>query len=249
VALPRKLGKLAPKHNARTLRYSVFVRPDAPPLPPEKTYWEYLVKSYPMMKNDSVGDCTCACIGHLIQLWTAHTGTMLTPTDDDVLAVYSAVTGYNPSTGENDNGAAITDILDYVRQNGLAGHKIDGWAQIDQTNHTHVAQAIYLFGGLDIGFNVPQSAMNQNQAHETWTVLPDDGGIIGGHSVPVVGYGAKGCTCVTWGALQQMTWEFFDKYCDEGYAPLSLDWLACSGEAPNHLNVEALRQMLTILRS
>ena len=34
----------------------------------------------------------------------------------------------------------------------------------------------------------------------------------------IPGYNAKGPVCVTWGRKQQMTWAFFDKYCDEAYA-------------------------------
>ena len=32
------------------------------------------------------------------------------------------------------------------------------------------------------------------------------------------GYTKLGPVCVTWGRKQQMTWAFFNKYCDEAYA-------------------------------
>jgi len=34
----------------------------------------------------------------------------------------------------------------------------------------------------------------------------------------IPGYNETGPVCVTWGRKQQMTWSFFDKYCDEAYA-------------------------------
>ena len=34
----------------------------------------------------------------------------------------------------------------------------------------------------------------------------------------VPGYTKTGPVCVTWGRKQQMSWKFFDKYCDEAYA-------------------------------
>jgi hypothetical protein len=36
--------------------------------------------------------------------------------------------------------------------------------------------------------------------------------------VYVPGYTTIGPVCVTWGRKQQMSWAFFDKYCDEAYA-------------------------------
>jgi hypothetical protein len=243
------LGKTPPKFNKRTLRLGNYLIPDAPPIPPTKTYWEYKVPAWTMAKNDTVGDCTCAAIAHMVMLWTAHAGAMVTPSDTDVLAVYSAVTGYDPATGLNDNGAAITDVLEYWRTTGIAGHKIDGWASIDNTNQRTVKQAIYLFGGIDIGVNLPNSAMDQTNAKAAWTVLPDDGGIDGGHSIPLFGYGADGTTAVTWGQLQPMTWDWFAKYADESYAVVSKDWLDANGDAPNHLDIAALVADLAALKA
>ena len=246
-----RLGKLAPKVHPKTLLFSKYLKADAPPLPPQKVYWEYKVPAdaWQMFGNDDIGDCTCACIAHMLMLVTAHTGSMVTPALADVIKVYSAVTGYDPSTGANDNGAAITDILEYWRTVGIAGHKILGWAQIDQTNKVAMRTAIYLFGGVDIGFNVPQSAMDQFQAGEPWDVVPDSP-IEGGHSVPNFGDGADGETCVTWAKLQQMSNQFLQTYCDEAYAVVTQDWIdQKSGLAPSHLDVDALIADLAALKT
>ena len=64
-----------------------------------------------------------------------------------------------------------------------------------------------------------------------------------------MGYGAAGCTCVTWGQLQQMSWPWFLKYCDEAYAEIALDWLNANGEAPNSLNIDALTADLNALKA
>jgi hypothetical protein len=244
-----KLGKLAPKHNPKTLDFASYLLPKSIAPPPTKAYWEYKVPpAWNMYGNDTCGDCTCAAAAHLLMNWTAHTSSMVAPALEEVMGMYSAISGYDPVSGANDNGAAITDVLDYLQKTGLSGHKIDGWAQIDHTNLDHVRMAIYLFGGINIGVQLPMSAMDQNNAHATWDVLPDDGGIDGGHSIPNFGYGATGTTAVTWGALQPMTWEWFKKYCDEAYVLLSLDWLATSGLAPSHLDVVSLRADLQELR-
>src|SRR5579864_8544147 len=132
-----------------------------------------------------------------------HTGTLFVPTREEVITAYSAVSGYNPATGANDNGAAITDVLDYWRTVGIGGHKILGWAAVNPQSVLEVQQAIWLFSALDIGVNLPQSAMDQNSEGKPWNIVTPDGGIVGGHSVPLFGYGSQGTTCITWGATQQ----------------------------------------------
>jgi|SRR5579872_1953630 len=237
--MPLCLGKLAPKHNAKTLLFSKYLV-DAPP---EKVYWEYKVPddAWQMFGNDSIGDCTCAAIAHMLMLMTAHTGPIVIPTITDVISAYSAVSGYNPSTGENDNGAAITDVLNYWKTVGIAGRKIDGWAQLNQANLQHVEQGVYLFSAIDIGVNFPNSAMQQFNAGQPFEVLADDGGIDGGHSVPNFGYGSEGQTCVTWAKRQQMSAQWFQKYCDEAYVVLTKDWIDAARDiAPNNLDYAAL---------
>jgi hypothetical protein len=46
-----------------------------------------------------------------------------------------------------------------------------------------------------------------------------------------------------------MTWEFFMRYCDEAYAPLSHDWLNAQGKDPEGLDINALEADLSGLDS
>jgi hypothetical protein len=220
-----KLGKLAPKHNDKTLLLSDYAA--ALPAPPEKVYREYKIPeaAWLMFGNDSIGDCTCAAIAHMVMNATVHTGDIFIPSEDDVITAYSAVSGYDPATGLNDNGAAITDVLNYWRTTGIGGHKILGWAQIDQTNLLAVKQAVWLFSALNIGVQFPNSAQTQFANGQPWDVETPDGGIDGGHSIPTFGYGSAGTTCVTWGQTQAMSWDWFTAYCDEAYTVITDDWL------------------------
>ena len=137
-----------------------------------------------------------------------------------------------------------------MRTVGVAGHQIQAWVQVDFTNLEHVRQAIYLFGHLSIGVNLPDLAMNQFGQGLPWDVTgEDDGGIDGGHDVPIFGYGSQGFTCVTWGRLQQMGIPWFQKYVEEAYAAVSIDWLASSGLAPNRLDIDALVADLADLKA
>ena len=101
-----KLGKGAARHDPRTLLLASYITPALPAPPATCDLTAKVGSSWGMMDNDQIGDCTCAAAGHLIMEWTANAGKkMITPTDQQIVAAYSAITGYNPVTGANDNGA------------------------------------------------------------------------------------------------------------------------------------------------
>ena len=207
------------------------------------------------MGNDQIGDCTCAAAGHLIMEWTENAkGKMVTPTDKQIIAAYSAITGYNPATGANDNGAQEIDVLNYWRQSGIAGDKISAYLALEPANHTYIMDSVYIFGGCYIGVQLPKSAQPQTQNHQPWSVPPGgttgDGapGSWGGHAIPVVAYDSRGVTVVTWGALQTMTWGFWKVYCDEAYAILSADYLSGKKQTPQGFNVKQLQEDLADLK-
>jgi len=238
-----KLGKALPVHDPRTLQLANYLLTGALPPAPAEYYWGKTVKAngWGMMGNDKIGDCTCAAAGHLIMEWTLDNGEMVTPTDTQIIAAYSAITGYNPTTGKNDNGAVETDVLNYWRQTGIAGHQIMAFAGLEPKNHAHVQQSTFLFGGCYIGLALPVTAQTQ----KIWSVPPGGPtgsgapGSWGGHAVPVIGYDAHSITVVTWGAVKKMTWTFWDTYCDESYAVISPDF-AAKNKAPNGFDLAAL---------
>jgi hypothetical protein len=253
---PRKLkmGKSVARHDPRTLLLASYVTPSLP-TPPASFDISAKVTAWGMMDNDQIGDCTCAAAGHLIMEWTANAGKKAaTPTDKQIVAAYSAITGYNPVTGANDNGANELDVLNYWRQTGIAGHKIDAYMALEPSNHNHIMDSVYIFEGCYIGVQLPISAQAQTQNHQPWSVPPGgpsgDGkpGSWGGHAVPVVAYDARGVTVVTWGALQVMTWTFWEAYCDEAYSLLSKDYLNGKKQAPQGFSMNALQEDLADLK-
>jgi hypothetical protein len=175
----------------------------------------------------------------MVMEWSSNASTEITPSDDDIVRAYSAVSGYDPHTGQNDNGAVEIDVLNYWRKTGVGGHKIAAYAALEPRNHAHVKAACYLFGGAYIGLALPLSAQNQR----VWSVTrgPDaEPGSWGGHAVNVCAYDAHYLTVVTWGQLLKMSWAFWDKYCDEGYAVLSQDFIN-HGQAPNSIDFATLQ--------
>ena len=247
-----KLGRLAPKRNPKTLRLSKYLLSPNLPAPPAKLWREYKVPddAWGMYGNDACGDCTCASKAHILMMMTAHTGKMFVPDPPDVIAMYSAISGYDPATGANDNGCAMTDVLDYMQTTGLSGHKILGWAAFDYTNVNRIMQCMYIFGAVDIGLNVPQSALDQFNAGEDWDVVANDGGLVGGHDVPYFGGGSRGKSCVTWAQNQKSTDAFDAKYWEEGYVILTQDWLDnADGLAPNTFDLATLQTDLAAVRA
>jgi len=249
-----KLGKQVARHDPRTLLFASYTKA-ALPAPPASFDLTGKIKAWGMMENDQLGDCTCAAAGHLIMEWTANAkAKMVTPTDKQIVAAYSAITGYNPTTGANDNGAVEIDVLNYWRQSGIAGHKIGAYVALEPANHNHVMDSVYVFEGCYIGVQLPISAQAQVQNHQPWSVPPGgptgDGkpGSWGGHAIPVVSYDARGVTVVTWGALQVMTWSFWETYCDEAYAIVSTDYLTGKKESPQGFSLPELQADLADLK-
>jgi len=249
-----KLGKATARHDPRTLLLASYTLAGLP-TPPASVDLTAKVNAWGMMENDQIGDCTCAAAGHLIMEWTANAGKKtVTPSNKQIVAAYSAITGYNPTTGANDNGAVEIDVLNYWRQTGIAGHKILAYMAVEPSNHNHIMDAVYIFEGCYIGVQLPVSAQAQVQNHQPWSVPPGgptgDGkpGSWGGHAVPVVAYDTRGLTVVTWGALQTMTWSFWDTYCDEGYAIISHDYLSKKKISPEGFNMQQLQADLTDLK-
>jgi hypothetical protein len=254
-----KLGKLAPKFNPKTLKFSAYLNRQTPLMPPpEKNFWEYKIPpaTIGMYLNDEIGDCTIAEVAHHIMLLSAHTGTMVVITDAQVQAMYSAISGYDPSqtdaSGNNptDTGCAITDVLAYWQNTGLAGHKIDGWVSINPTNLNHRNLATYLFGGCSVGVQLPAAAQTQFSNGQEWFPVAGDQ-IEGGHCIMESGYGSAGRNFETWGKGDQKATNAWDQlYVDEVYCVLSKDWInIASGLAPNALNYAALQTDLQAVKA
>jgi hypothetical protein len=210
------------------------------PAPPVSADFTAGVTSWPMMLNDRLGDCTAAGAAHLLEVWTTEVdGSPRVVSDDDVLRFYE-LQGYVPGDPSTDQGADMVSVLTAWRDTGLAGDQVLGWAAV-HSSQADLETACWLFSGLYCGLNVPQSAIDQFHAGAPWTVVRDDGGIVGGHCVPIVAYDAQGVTVVTWGALHRATWEFVRAYFDEFYAVVPSDDERLAGRAlPNGLALDQL---------
>lgn len=199
------------------------------------------VSSWPMYSNDRIGDCTCAAAGHIIQGWTAYAGTESTVSNSAVLKGYEAVSGYNPVTGANDNGAQLQDVCKYWEQTGFAGHKLAGYAAFgDPTDLYLMRQVLNTFGTVYVGINCPESA--QEQFGQVWEWEPNSP-IEGGHAIclqQVVTDQIGINHFVTWGALQKATNAFVEHYVEEAWCVVSQDWIGANGTTIEGLDLTQL---------
>jgi hypothetical protein len=161
--------------------------------------------------NDTLGDCTIAALAHAVTTYHGLLG------KEKIMSKQAVVKLYLHLTSGLDTGLAELDVLNYWRQHKVTGDEILAYVSIDSKNHTHVQQAIQLFGGVYLGFQVQRNCIQEFNAHQPWTPGPLT---TDGHAVFAVGYDQKGVTVLTWGNTQQGTWAWWDECVDEAYAIL-----------------------------
>lgn len=237
----RMLGKLPSRMDARTLKFKKYFK--KMPWVPDTVNQSLKVSSWGVMENDQIGDCTIAGAGHMEMTWTSNAGALYTPPDSDIVTAYSAVSGYIPGQPSTDNGAFMIDVLNYWRKTGISGHKIHAYNQVNVASSIQVRAALYLFGGLYVGVQLPESAMNATESGQCWSDTTDTN-IIGGHAFNIVALDPWTVSCITWGQVQMMTWAWLAKYCDEAYAIISNDWIESTGIAPPGFNMKQLNNDL-----
>jgi hypothetical protein len=183
-----------------------------------------LVSSWPIFLNDRLGDCTCAGAAHAEQVFAAMAGLPFTVTDTDVQRMYEA-SGYKPGEPETDQGWTLEAAANYLQTVGLQGKPnivISAGVSLGDEDAQQVA--LELFGVLYEGMECPQSALEQAQKGEPWTVVQGSE-VAGGHCIirPKSILGKTGYH-VSWGALIPATDEFDKTYIDELMVFVPTDW-------------------------
>lgn len=240
--MPRKFGRISPKvlPNDRTdlLHFAAFLKPQLKP-PPTTCNWNKAGLVYPMSLNDELGDCGPAACAHQIQAWTANTqASAKVLTDAEVLACYEAVSGYN-GTPATDVGVNLETLMMYWKDTGIGGNKILASASVDPAMLANIQWAVIVFGGVQLGINLPQSALDETDANQPWTVVKGSP-IVGGHDVAAIGFDPEGFVAISWGQLVKITYAFVAKYVEEIWCVVDPSWLDSKGLAPNLLNAGSL---------
>ena len=248
-----KLGKLSarPADAGARIMLRDFAAP-ALPAPPLARDWTAGATKRPIWSNDSVGDCTCCAIANIVmdQLAVVY-GSSWAPTTAQVLALYSAVTGYNPNArgffgaaNPTDRGAVIADVVAYVLEHGFGGHHFVGAGAIDSADLDMIKRAIDWFGAVDLGVELPLAW----QSATAWRKPPTETGSNkpgswGGHGVCSSKYDAQYLYVWTWGGLTPVEWAAVPVYFDTVDAMVGAAWIK-DGRSPQGLALDALSARL-----
>lgn len=184
-----------------------------------------------MLGNDQVGDCVLAGAAHEQMVWAWATDTTVPRfTGTDV------ITQYHYLTGGQDTGLDPIAVARWRCTNGFVDtdgviHKIKAYASV--ANRVEAEVAVYLFGACGLGLALPDTAEEQFQGREPWDDLDSMSDPKKGHYVPMVGKNSRGnYMVVTWGRLQAMTPQYFDRYVVGGLCYFSLEYLTATGKSP-----------------
>lgn len=215
-----RYGKHPAKRDYRTLRFKDYLKAGiaAPPAQFDvlATVYKNLgisdpTQLFPMDGNDQYGDCTMAAAAHAITVYNGLTKANLIMVQSAILKLYFQLTG-GPNSGLDE-----MTVLNYWQSTGIDTQKILAFVSIEPKDHAHVQQAIQLFGGVYLGFQVQANAQQEFDAKKPWIPgkLTNDG-----HAVYAVSYDQTGVTVLTWGNTQKATWAWWDECVDEAYGVL-----------------------------
>jgi hypothetical protein len=205
-----RFGRHPTQHDYRTLRFANY----AAGLPPPLAAFDSKARVYkalgsaaseaifPMDGNDGYGDCTIAARAHADTIWQAFDGIKSIETKAWCLRVYFHL------TGGVDSGLNLLTVLRNWKR--TAADQILAYVSIDPANHTHMQQAMVLFGCVYVGFQCQKNIIQEFDSHQPWTPGPLEND---GHSVVFTGYTGAGSTdllnVLTWGSdAQQGQWAW-----------------------------------------
>ena len=253
-----KLGRNRPPASARTkLRLADFRVPSVTAVPNVVDY------SGPAMAcltnpylNTQLGCCIVAGYYHVLGVLTANAnGAPFIATDDQIVADYSAISGYVPGSDATDQGCDEDTAIQYWMGTPAAdGSVLSGSIEIDPSNEAEVKEAIYLFEHLYLAFEVPDADLNPPPSGNgfAWgTGMPDPNN---GHCIMAFGYDTNGVSIDSWGLLGSESWgglgDLFKAGAGgsckvllnadilaraQGRSPLGMDWSALT-EAFDRIN-------------
>lgn len=234
--MDRKLGKKPATEDARDFKLAALTDLAALPTPPARFGHGTMYHStgWQMLGNDRYGDCVFAGAAHETMETNRLARRDVVFDDDAVLSDYAAVTGFDAADPSSDQGTEVRAALSYRRHTGVVDangkrHKIGAYVALDPKDWQQLMQAVYVFAAVGIGFDFPDSAMEQFDDGDPWDVVPG-ATIEGGHYVPVMGRSSLHVAgVVTWGRRQAMSQAFYEAYNDEAWAIVFPEELRTNG--------------------
>lgn len=233
ISSPPKLGCLESPIGYPRVFLSKFMASNLPPPPPTADFHSKVAR-FPMMLNDTYGDCVIAGQGHHIQIATAYgLGAEKIITDAQVKQTYFT------QTGGRDSGLNIPESLDWWVKNSVAGYKLSAWASVNAKSTEEIQHAIAGFGSCYFGVSLPNHYIDAINQKVPWTSLAYPANPQNGHCVLAAGYDKDFVYLLTWGQIQKASWQWIEKYADEADILLSPEWQS-SVITPGSIDLDSL---------
>lgn len=234
--MTNKLGLLPPKPGAIPLRLATYIKPSALPTPPDTFGHMQTVTNWGMLGNgpgpdnppqipDGVGDCAICGPEHQIMYHHAISGKKVSFSTPTTIQNYSEITGYVLGDDSTDNGTAIEEMAKHWQSVGFKDdngnrHQVVGFVDLNPGDLREFWVAMYLFGSVGLGFDLPDTAEEQTSRGLAWDAVPGSKSL-GGHYVPAFNKLNAGMNVgVSWGAPQAFTSRFFQAYNNQGVVVL-----------------------------
>ena len=216
---------------------------DASNMPPVPDAFDFSLLNFTALSNilgnDTLGDCTAAGAGHLIDVFTAGGASPVAITAAQAIAFYSQSTGYVPGDPSTDQGGDEVTVLTTWRDQGFDGkgaHAIAGFIQVDASNAALLKACCFYFGGLYFGLELPDTYTHPFPSGNGFVWGPGTPDQAQGHCVVGVGADSVGIKIDSWGLLGMFTYPAIAELCSDSaggmvFAVISKEWVSAASQA------------------
>jgi hypothetical protein len=193
----------------------------------------------PDFGNFDAGCCTCASIAlaEMFSSTVARNATIIR-SKARVLADYSDVgaiegAAYDPSTGANDNGCNMLDVLNYMRKQGRI-------IAFGDTAKDHLYDSLWLYGFVLLGLSLPDDWREQMPSG-IWDLVGKRPNPDNGHEVTAILDGTDNTIKVaTWDGFMVLPPRAIDGMVDDCKVAILPSWIRADGTAPSSFDLKAM---------
>lgn len=244
----KKMGLILGHHNLGLHLFTSAIKGKKLPAPDARKDWLAPIHAWDIMGNDKFADCVFVSTLNAIRLMAANTKRPIPDfKEHDALALYSAITGFDPSDPSTDQGSSFDAAGTYWQSVGINGEKIVGRMRVNPGNVDLIKLAIEWFGFVMAGLALPDDALEQFDRQQPWTVTQHRPSVQNGHEVMIGAFDGNYFDCITWGKRHSMSADYL-------LAAASSDlggdiqiivgdpWIRPNGMSPSQLHLETLRR-------
>ena len=254
--MPHKLGLIHVETPSDVAMLGRVMKPGL--IAPPRTDWhtKYPADGDPL-GNDQYGNCLPCAEMQAIYMRRANAwGDTTRATRGEAIALYSKLTGFDPTTGRPDDGTMVDAAMKSWSQHGIRldsqNEDVPLWVSVQRRSIPQIKLAIWAFGPVQLSFAMPAAIEADPEA--PWTLTRKGRGLDwspgswGGHRVTSGKYDETHIYIRTWGVDVPVDLDFFIHYCIACDATISREWCDTAGLAPSGMTFDEMRAEAGSLR-